>query len=110
MEIHGLIGLELNSNIFGNVKTFGFADIKKIAINVKSSSFCYGVILICENQTSTQNPYCIQINKSTNVTIGNVSVVVENNTIQITFISSYTHCFCILGGSISKGIVTASKE
>ena len=100
----------LNSNIFGNVKTFGFADIKKITITVKSDVQCYGVILICENMTDTQNPYCISINKSTNVTIGNVSVVVENATIQITFKSSHTHCFCILGGSISKGIVTTSRE
>ena len=88
---------------------FGLSDVKNITVEVGTPSLCYGTIMLCTNNQDGQTPYCISISKNTNVTINGISITVENATIRIVLKNEFTHCICILGGSIASGTITSSR-
>ena len=104
----GVTGWE-NSNIIGRIRAFGLADVKNITVEVGSPSYCYGVIMLYTNNQDGQTPCCTSINKNTNVTINGISITVENTSIRIVLKNEFTHCICILGGSIASGTITSSR-
>ena len=106
---HGNKFKSVNSNIFGRIRVFGLSDVKNITVEVGTPSLCYGVIMLCTNNQDGQTPYCISISKNTNVTINGISITVENATIRIVLKNEFTHCICILGGSIALGTITSSR-
>lgn len=97
-----------NSKTFGSIKVIGGIDVKGIEITVKSKATFYGVIILSINQDLQL--YNIPVSQTTNTTVGQVKIEINDFTMRITFQSKYTHYACILGGSIAKGTIKEIKE